>query len=227
MPTLAQAIKEYVTTIGSATSEDIKREISKKYPNKWKITAIQAHLYACAVNQPKAYIHHRSYEKFLYKSVDGTFQIYDEVTHGPNKWAPQDENNNDNEVTEVAELAENIISLERDMEDHLVQNISAIEEGMKVIQRQLVTDIGRIDIMAEDKQGVAVIIEVKVGEAKDSSVGQIARYLGWYSATAEKPVRAILIAHDFPLGVVYAAAAIPNLKLMSYRVQFTFQEAVI
>ncbi len=227
MPTLAQAIKEYVTSVGSTTSEDIKREISKRYPNKWKTTAIQAHLYACAVNQPKAYIHHRSYEKFLYKNPEGIFQIYDETTHGPNKWAPQDENNIDNEITEIAELAENTISLERDIEDHLVQNITAIEDGMKLIQRQVATDIGRIDIMAEDKQGVTVIIEVKVGEAKDSSVGQIARYLGWYSATTEKSVRGILIAHDFPLGVVYAAAAIPNLKLMSYRVHFTFQEAAI
>lgn len=226
MPTIAQAVKEYVESVGSATSEQIKREINSKYPGQWKPAALQAHLYACVVNNPKAYIYHPYADRFLYKTSDGMFEIYNEKLHGPNEWIPQPGEDDEKDVA-VAELAETTISLERDIEDHLVKDLSSIEEGLKLVQRQMTTEVGRFDIMAEDKEGLAVVIEIKVGEAKDSSIGQIARYLGWYSKSTGKPVRGILVANDFPLGVVYAAAAIPNLRLMSYKVNFTFQEATV
>ncbi len=75
--------------------------------------------------------------------------------------------------------------------------------------------------------GLRVIIEVKVGDAKDSAVGQIARYLGWYAKTEGKLPRGILIAGDFPEGVRYAATAIPNLSLIAYRVQFAFEKVSV
>jgi len=118
---------------------------------------------------------------------------------------------------------ETSISLERDIEDHLVHHLEAIEEGLKLVGRQVSTDVGRIDILAEDARGSRVIIEVKVGEAKDSAIGQIARYLGWYAKEEIKPARGILIASSFPEGVQYAAAAVSNLSLISYRVHFSFE----
>lgn len=85
--------------------------------------------------------------------------------------------------------------------------------------------VGRIDILAEDRSGNRVVIEVKVGEAKDSVVGQIARYLGWFARQDGKNPRGFVIASGFPEGVRYAATMIPNLSLLSYRVNFTFEEA--
>ena len=127
------------------------------------------------------------------------------------------------ETVDTIELAETSISLERDIEDHLVHHLDAIESDLRLIGRQVTTDVGRVDILAEDKKGSRVIIQVKVGEAKDSAIGQIARYLGWYSKTEGKTARGILIAGDFPEGLRYAAAAVSNLNLISYRVQFTFE----
>ena len=49
-----------------------------------------AHLYACVVNNRKAYIHHPSIEKFMYRHSDGSFELYSEQMHGQNQWAPQD-----------------------------------------------------------------------------------------------------------------------------------------
>ena len=72
-----------------------------------------------------------------------------------------------------------------------------------------------------------MVIEVKVGDAKDSAVGQIARYLGWHTKTEGLPPRGILIASDFPEGVRYAAAAITNLTLIAYRVQFSFDQVAV
>lgn len=89
--TLARAIKIYVTTAGGATSKNITQEIINRYPNRWKTTAVQAHLYACAVNQPKAYVHHPTTEKFLYKTPEGIYEIYTDSIHGPNMWKPPEQ----------------------------------------------------------------------------------------------------------------------------------------
>ena len=82
-----------------------------------------------------------------------------------------------------------------------------------------------MDILARDHDGKTVIIELKVGEAKDSSIGQIARYLGWYGRN--EPVRGILIASGFPEPLTYAAAAIPNLALKRFQIQFRFESVSV
>ena len=225
MPTMAQAIKRYVQSAGGkVTAEQIKHAINAAYPNQWKPSTLQAHLYACAVNNPKAYLHHPSAEKFLYRNADGTFELYAEERHGPNEWAPPE---GDDEVAEVAALVETSISLERDIEDHLVNNLDAIERGLALVGRQCNTDVGRIDILAKDVAGTRVVIEIKVGEAKDSAIGQIARYLGWFARAEGHAARGILIAGEFPEGVRYAATAIPALTLLLYKVHFSFERATV
>jgi len=223
--TMAQVIREYVASKGRAvTAEEIKNHINAEHAGEWKTSTVQAHLYACLVNNPKAYIHHPYAEKFLYKNSDGTFEIYSEKIHGPNEWVPD---LGDDEESDVAELVETTISLERDIEDHLVHNLDAIEEGLSLVGRQIKNDAGRMDIVAEDSSDQAVIIEIKVGEAKDSAIGQIARYIGWYAKTEGKPVRGILVAGNFPESIQYAAEAIPNLTLLSYKINFSFNEVKI
>jgi len=225
MTTMAQAIKRYVQSAGGqVTAEQIKHAITAAYPNQWKPSTLQAHLYACAVNNPKAYLHHPSVEKFLYRNADGTFELYAEERHGPNEWAPPE---GDDEVAAVAALVETSISLERDIEDHLVNNLDAIERGLTLVGRQVHTEVGRIDILAQDVAGTRVIIEIKVGEAKDSAIGQIARYLGWFARTEGNAPRGLLIAGEFPEGVRYAATAIPTLTLLLYKVHFSFERATV
>ena len=151
-------------------------------------------------------------------------ELYSEERHGANEWAPTE---GEDEVAAVSELVETSISLERDIEDHLIRNLGAIEKGLKFQSRQFITDVGRIDILAEDKDGRRVVIEVKVGEAKDSAVGQVARYLGWFAKLDRKPPRGMLIAGEFPEGVRYAATAVSNLTLHAYKVSFTFERATV
>jgi len=221
MTTMAQAIRQFVETAGGpVTAEQVRRHIETNYPGQWQPRTLQAHMYACAINNPKAYVHHPSTERFLYKKVDGSFELYSEQLHGPNEWAPTE---GEDEVQGLEEMIETSISLERDIEDHLVHHLDAIEKGLTLVGRQVIIDVGRIDILAQDAKGQRVVIEVKVGEAKDSAVGQIARYLGWYTRADGQPARGILIAAEFPEGVRYAATAIPNLQLIAYRVQFAFE----
>lgn len=225
MTTMRQAIRTFVEAADRpVTSEEIRRHIEAEYAGQWQPSTLQAHLYGCVVNNPKAYVHHPSAVKFLYKKADGSFELYSEQLHGPNEWAPTE---GEDVGQGIEELVETSISLERDIEDHLVQHLDGIEKGLTLVGRQVSIEVGRIDILAEDAKGQRVVIEVKVGEAKDSAVGQVARYLGWYARQDGKAPRGILIAGQFSDGVRYAATAIPNLMLVTYRVQFSFERATI
>ena len=221
MTTMARAIRAFVTEAGTpVTSEQVRNHIETRYPDEWQPATLQAHLYACRINNPNAYRYHPRAERFLYKRDDGTFEIYSEERHGPNVWAPGETRE---EAQELEELVETSISLERDIENHLIHHLDRIEAGLMFVDRQVVVDVGRIDILARDGKGQRVVVELKVGEAKDAAVGQIARYLGWYARADGKAARGILIAAEFADGVRYAASAIPNLSLVAYKVQFAFE----
>lgn len=225
MTTMAEAIKAFLdSTEGRVSAERIKKAINEKFPGKWKGSTLQAHLYGCVANNPKSYIHHPSAPKFLYRNGDGTFELYSEERHGPNEWAPSQ---GEDELEAVSELVETSISLERDIEDHLIQHLDSLEKGLRFVARQVGTDVGRIDILAEDRNGRRVVIEVKVGEAKDSAVGQIARYIGWFARSDGQPPRGMIVAAEFPEGVRYAATAVANLSLHAYKVNFSFAQATV
>ncbi|MDH5858813.1 endonuclease NucS domain-containing protein [Lampropedia aestuarii] len=128
---------------------------------------------------------------------------------------------------ELTEYVESSLSLERDLEDQIVSHLDVLEPGLTLISRQESSDIGRLDLLARDAMGRTVIIELKVNEAKDSSIGQIARYIGWYAQKEGKQPRAILVASRFSEPIRWAAKAIPELRLVTYQVQFVFEEATI
>jgi RecB family endonuclease NucS len=130
------------------------------------------------------------------------------------------------EVSEqLTTYVESTLSLERDLEDHLIANLGSLEAGLKYVDRQVTIAVGRVDILAKDSSGRTVIIELKVGEARDAAVAQVAKYIGWYTRSEGATPRAILVAAEFPDTVKYAASAIPGLRLASYRIAFSFSSA--
>lgn len=56
---------------------------------------------------------------------------------------------------------------EEQVENYLSRNLSLIEEELTLVDRQVRVDGGRIDILARDKEGTLVILEIKVEEDKD------------------------------------------------------------
>jgi RecB family endonuclease NucS len=140
------------------------------------------HLNGCVVNRRANYFgSNNDFAKFLFLTDDNSYEVYTDKKHPPNEWQPEGD--------EVKELIDASISLECDIEDHLIANLDALEKGLTFIDSQVVIEIGRIDILAKDKTGERVIIEIKTGEAKDKAIGQIARYMGWYGDKEGKPVR--------------------------------------
>ncbi|OLS62759.1 endonuclease NucS domain-containing protein [Pseudomonas putida] len=232
MTTLAQALRSYIEQApDGATRQEMRDYIEREFPLKWKPGAVSAHFYACTVNNPKAYIHHKFADRFFYKSEDGRFHRYNPDHHGVNTWAPSTGDGPDDfesaDEADIEALVETSITLERDVETHLVRSLNSIEKGLSFVDRQVNIDVGRVDIIAEDNAGRRVIVELKVGEAKDSAIGQIARYIGWYTRHDGQRPRGILIASEFPESVRYAAEAIPDLSLVEYKVQFAFNTIAI
>ncbi|MFJ7007668.1 endonuclease NucS domain-containing protein [Pseudomonas putida] len=232
MTTMAGAIRTlFEQASGGVSRHQIKDFIDTNYPGQWTPGTLSAHLYACAVNNPKAYIHHKSADRFLYRSDDGLFHRYDPKVHGINTWDPSIQSDAEDiesgDEASIEELVETSITLERDVETHLVRSLDNIEKGLRFVSRQVSIDVGRVDILAEDAAGRRVVIELKVGTAKDSAVGQIARYLGWYGRQDGQRPRGMLIASEFPEAVRYAAEAIPDLSLVEYKVQFAFNAVAV
>lgn len=127
----------------------------------------------------------------------------------------------------LAEYISNSLTLERDLEDQIVSHLERLEPGLTLVSRQETIEVGRLDLLAKDREGRLVIIELKAGEAKDSAIGQIARYIGWLAHRDKQAPRAILVAGAFSDEVCYAAKAIPGLRLVTYRVQFNFEDATV
>ena len=59
MATMKQAIKEaFEQSEGALSKEVIRQFVDERYPGIWQPSTLTAHLYACAINNPKSYIHH-------------------------------------------------------------------------------------------------------------------------------------------------------------------------
>ena len=117
-------------------------------------------------------------------------------------------------------------AMERDMQVALRRNVSALETGLTIIDdgAERSVDSGFIDILCEDLSGETVVIELKAGNTGSRVVGQILGYMGDLIAEDEpKAVRGIIVAHSFDKRTLSAARAIPNLKLVSYAIEFSFE----
>ena len=80
MATMKQAIKEaFEQSEGALSKEVIRQFVDERYPGIWQPSTLTAHLYACAINNPKSYIHHPHAKRFpLQETPTGTFELYDE-----------------------------------------------------------------------------------------------------------------------------------------------------
>lgn len=129
-------------------------------------------------------------------------------------------------VAEVdPEPAEAVLSLERDLNAALRQNIAQLEPGLHVIDggKERSVASGRIDILAEDVTGRKVVIELKAVKAPRDAVAQVLAYMGDIVAESGGEVRGLLIAPEFDPRAVSAARMVPALELKRFSFQFSFE----
>jgi predicted transcriptional regulator len=128
------------------------------------------------------------------------------------------------ESDEIVEAVETTFGLEQDLQEALRRNIAQLESGLTIIdgdKERRVKSGGRIDILAKDRTGGTVVIELKAGRADRDAIGQLLAYIGDLLDEAES-VRGILVAAEFAPRAIAAARAAPNIRLVRYGIQFSF-----
>ena len=83
---------------------------------------------------------------------------------------------------------------ERDLAELLMQDLHAIEPGLKPMQHEASVLQGYIDIVAKDPQGNTVLVELKRKKAGLGEVTQLLRYVREVAKRKDRNVRGILCA---------------------------------
>ncbi|CAB5504524.1 Possible multi-domain protein [Bathymodiolus thermophilus thioautotrophic gill symbiont] len=117
------------------------------------------------------------------------------------------------------------VSLEKDLQQYFSSRVNELEQGLVLVENgvEYSTDAGRIDLLAKDSSNNLVVVELKSVKAKDSALGQLLGYIGCLSQE-NKNIRGILVASKFEKRVIFAAQALPNIKLIKYELSFKLKE---
>ena len=105
----------------------------------------------------------------------------------------------DQETAEIRRL-----EIEKAIESSYTEHpelLNTLEHGLQLENRQVVTPIGRIDLLCRGLDGKYVVVEIKANDAEDSVFGQILRYMGWIHRNyddGQDNVRGIILAQRFP-----------------------------
>ena len=240
MVTCADALEEAVKQNGGeARSRQVFDYIKKHYPDTWKDGTIRAHLMGCTVNHSSSH-HYKHFRKFLFNLGPGHVRLYYPEKDG--KWLrtedgmvkvgpgvvidedPEPETDDNGGEVESGQIS---ISMEKDLELFLYNDIGSLEPDLDLPEdietRQPSVESGRIDILAKDKDGSYVVIELKAGTAKDQVLAQILAYIGDISDQFDVNTRGIIVAHGFSPKLVKASKRVPSVKLMKYNITFNFE----
>ena len=87
-----------------------------------------------------------------------------------------------------------LVGSEAEMQRALARDAGVIEPGLTVIDLELPTDVGGIDLFARDSAGRLVVVELKRGKANHEAVHQLDRYVRSVRALYPGEVRGVLAA---------------------------------
>jgi hypothetical protein len=129
---------------------------------------------------------------------------------------------------EDAGAAATAFAFERDLRGFLARNLVLIEPGLQLYEEDGITGEefpagGRfIDILAVDREGGYVIIELKVSRGYDRALGQLLRYMTWVEQNMgpSRRVRGIVVAREITDDLKLAAARVTDVRLIEYRLSF-------
>jgi len=162
-----------------------------------------------------------SYDTYLFEKTDGTRvqkppESYVRVL--PPGHIPQLQSQPQPQPQRQFVSAEKKVNLaERNLEDFVIQQLETIEPGLHLVERQLSTPAGRLDLLCKDANGSYVVVELKRMQGTDQVVGQILRYMGWLiEAHPTDKVRGIIIVGKKDHALSYAVMAVPNVQVKEF-----------
>lgn len=170
-------------------------------------------------------------DDLLYKVDSRHFRLYDRATdpvpvtaHAP---APEEPDPEADEPRLSEEFA-----FEHDLRDYLAGNLHALEPGLRLYQedgiRGIEFPVGQrfIDILAIDRNGDYVVIELKVSKGYDKVIGQLLRYIGWieeHHAEPGKQVRGMIVAKTISEDLRLACRRQAGVSLHEYKLSVEVQ----
>lgn len=121
---------------------------------------------------------------------------------------------------------------ERDLQNYLANNLNKIEPGLKLYQNEDDTGIEfsidddgrRVDILALDKSGTPVVVELKVSRGHERVIGQVLYYAARIKRLLNKDhVRIIIVASSISDELRLASETLGNIDLYEYRISMDLQ----
>ena len=128
-------------------------------------------------------------------------------------------------------------ALESHLRDFIARNLETLPIASKRLKLfadqskrngiEYPTEVGPIDILANDQHGNFVVFELKLSRGPDRAMGQLLRYMGWVkkSLAGEHEVHGIIVARDMDEKLRYASVPVPNVSLLEYEVNFQLRAA--
>jgi hypothetical protein len=137
-------------------------------------------------------------------------------------------NGSDVEEDEVEEEIEGTsFAYEEDLKNYLVSNLSIIEPGLHLYQDEKGVDgvefpidpnNKRVDILAVDRNGTPVVIELKVSRGYEKVIGQCLYYKNRVKKIINSErVRIIIIAREISQNLKTAIEDLPGVQLFEYK----------
>jgi hypothetical protein len=146
---------------------------------------------------------------------------------------PEHESEDPGEATINSEQALEF-ALEAHLRDFLARNLERIEPGLRLHVSpesggvEFPVDGGRIDLLAVDRAGKYVVVELKLSQGRNKTLGQVLYYMGWVDLhLGNGPCRGLIIASDITEDLVIAVARVPGVSLAKYRMNFAIESLAV
>lgn len=217
---------------------------AKKYP-KVRPTTVQMHVEGMAVNSTVRKHHPNvkpgSEHDFFFKVGPGKFRLWKPDTDPAPVYReqlisatqlPKDSAEGEEIDGEIEDdLASPAFAFERDLRNYLSKNLHVLEQGLTLYQDEEFTGIefpvGKrfIDLLATDRSGGFVVVELKVSRGHERTIGQLLRYMGWVkkNLAGSKTVKGVIVANAITEDLRLAASQIGNVRLFEYGIEFTIK----
>ena len=113
--------------------------------------------------------------------------------------------------------------VERNLQRAIAKDLGKIEDGLELLGEEVPVETGRMDILAESRDETLVVIELKADEANEGALAQVMSYMAALTVERDRTVRGYLIAESFSDRVKWAAKRDPDLRLLRYLLNPTFE----
>ena len=255
-PPVWRMVKEAIDHLGGvATYGQIREFIKNKYGTVNEST-MTCQTIICSVNHPSR-IYYPENKKprtcesqydFLFNTGRGKVESYNPDVHG--RWEIRRDDYGKLVVAQrdlddyAIETPENqddefLFPLESHLRDFVALNIGSIkvhglslrlyEDASGRNGVEFPTDVGPIDVFAQNSDGDFVVFELKLSRGPDRALGQILRYMGWVNKhlAAGKKVLGVIVARDIDEKLKYAISLVPNITVFEYKMRFDLNQVVL